>query len=71
MKSLRNTKNGRIFTWTPELANLPHMILCDDVVIAPEPLEPLEHSAPTDPVEAEQKKSKPPKKPKAVDGGDQ
>ena len=68
MKSLRNTKNGRIFTWTPELANLPHMVLCDDVVIAPEPLE---HSAPTDPVEAEQKKSKPPKKPKAVDGGDQ
>ena len=64
MKSLRNTKNGRTFTWTPELAALPHMVLCDDVAVAPGPLEPI------DPVEVEQKKPKLPKKPKAADGDD-
>lgn len=71
MKYLRNTKNGRTFTWTPELAALPHMILCDDVAVAPELLEPPEHPTPADLVESEQKKPKPPKKPKATHGGDQ
>lgn len=62
MDFLKNTKNGRVLPWSPELAKLPHMGSITspkpEVVAEPEPESPL--------VSPPEK----PKKPKAAKGGD-
>lgn len=65
MGFLKNTKNGRVFAWTPELAKLPHMVMYDQHEEPIEPARPIES-----PVLPEQKKPKLTKKTKGFGGGD-